>query len=1221
MARSLWEIAQEKAEKEKSVTPKIYTSSQDAISSLPAYNISNRTGSYTPPAPKPTSTQEPEQKSGLIPSLMDRFREEASKAQEEKRQSLIARTGTPSFRELDTESMSKYQGMRNKEELAETRKSLGEVMAQEGRIAQPESYSPENRVKYNELVERATALETSDKPYAYGVASGILPFSSTIQARNERGMAPENKELVEQAIDTGAYKAGQITGAIAQQATLYGAANAAVKALGVGSKLANTLNVGEKTGQFIGTQAADLLVDTMVQTPQEVYRAVKEDQTLGEATKDMALNRLLDVGINLAIGGIYSRKDIKSFLDNYNAKQIDEAVERTAKQSALVDAQKSASVTPTPNKYTAQQIQEETDRIVADMKKEIDNIMSVKGVENVADVSKSTVKKAKEAEDIIMTELPKGSLKDTAAKVKGSLSKAYREMVSTHAPLEKMDESTRIMSSNLNRVTGTVEHFIKEAQIDINGREIGQSLESIFDKIPRNKRGDFYSYILHQNNVDRYKQGKPIFDNNVTDTVSKARALEIEKANPEFKELQQQLVKYNQNLLDWGVDTGLMSKETADKLKSIYSNYVPAYRWKEFQDVYPNMPDGVKRVLHKAVGGAERPVLPMDTQMMMLTDKYVRNGRKNQLLNQVASVAEGGNEYAAKHIYEIKPTSGGKVDDIIEVGKDVAETTGRGERYTVKMYKNGKPYDMVVDKELHEALTAFNEDDFIYQVAKTINKYGTKPFKSLITEYNPIFGASNAMRDIPTALVFSKNPLKMVKNVPGAIADILKNGEDYKLYKAVGGSRGGFLGTNKGFSLGSSLDASSTKDTIKEVAGAIPKAVSDFNNFIETVPRLSEFKAALQATDDPFLAAYRAAELTVDFSRHGRTGKLADTIIPYLNPAIQGVDRFGRALANEPIKTAAKGALIITLPTAILDYANKDNEAYQNLTDRERNMYYNINVPGTDKFVRVPRSRELGAAFSSIYEWTARRARGEEVKPEEIAETIEENFKIQGLENAIWAPALKAWRQYRNPEAYETNYFGSLIVPQSLRKYSPGEQYNEHTTSVAKAIGQEFDVSPIVIDYLMDSYLGIIHDVNKSLTPDTARGLESLVTTKFVNDPVFRNKSMDEFYELMDSVSKQAQDYNRQENIPSEKETYLEDIANDMRADSRQISDLRKELRNIQASQKLEQEDKLKRMRELQDRINKIARSSVDKAEERVGVYEEYGPNEARRMLHVLRNK
>jgi hypothetical protein len=763
--------------------------------------------------------------------------------------------------------------------------------------------------------------------------------------------------------------------------------------------------------------------------------------------------------------------------------------------------------------------------------------------------------------------------------IKDKSERVYQELISKNVPLEKIGGKANIQGANINRMQGTIEYNIKNSQTAMDGSKLGKSADELFKYIDEAKKTDFYDYVLNKHNIQRYEQGKPVFGEGFDSKYSADAVKAYEAKHPEFKDAQKEVTQYFENLKrEWGVKSGLISKETADLLTEMYPNYVPTYR---AMDLPKGLEDYAKTVsaFTKKAKGSERFILPIDDQMKMLTARTIRNARKNELMNTLNDMFQADPTSVKRYVKDVKGADAEKVVDILDIGKSLEEPPKiSGDDYILNFYKDGKPMQMTVNRTLYKAMESVNSDDMVYRIAQAVRKYATNPMKAAITGYNPVFAASNVMRDIPTALVYSSNPIKMAKNAPEAIEQMLKNGDEWQRFQALGGSKSGIIGSEK------NLTSWLKKNNPIAKVGAM-------NDFTESLPRFSEYLTVLKETGDPALAIYRAAELTTDFSRHGNLTKLVDSVVPYLNPSVQGIDKFFRSIVKDPIKTSAKGAAFIAIPTMILDQVNKDNEAYNELSPRERNLYFQIPIPNSDKFLRVPKSRELGVMFSSIFEWAARASRGEKVTGKEIAETIKENFTpVDITSSAIWTPAQKAFNQIKDPDAYETNYWGSLIVPESQRKYSPGEQYDLNSSGIAKAIGKEFNISPFVVDYLLKSYTGIVGQVVQPIGADKRQSVLAPLTNKFITDPVFKSNSINNFYEELDKAKKKAQDFNKRNNVPSKEITDLEKKANALNKVATELSDIRKKQKALQVS---DNKDRDALVRELQKKMNELAKKAV----------------------------
>lgn len=138
---------------------------------------------------------------------------------------------------------------------------------------------------------------------------------SAQQATEERA---EASELAKQEATTQkGFTTGKVVGELGKQAALYATIGSAIKGTDLGMKLVAKFGGGAK-GKFVSNQIIDLLVDTVIQTPQEILR----DDSLGK----IGINRLIDVGMNLFIGGAVDGIPYLKSLKKSNPDAVADAV-------------------------------------------------------------------------------------------------------------------------------------------------------------------------------------------------------------------------------------------------------------------------------------------------------------------------------------------------------------------------------------------------------------------------------------------------------------------------------------------------------------------------------------------------------------------------------------------------------------------------------------------------------------------------------------------------------------------------------------------------------------------------------------------------------------------------------------------------------------------------------------------------------------------------------
>ena len=201
-----------------------------------------------------------------------------------------------------------------------------------------------------------------------------------------------------------------------------------------------------------------------------------------------------------------------------------------------------------------------------------------------------------------------------------------------------------------------------------------------------------------------------------------------------------------------------------------------------------------------------------------------------------------------------------------------------------------------------------------------------------------------------------------------AFKEIMSNSKEFQEFVAQGGMQSGFFKNDVLRTL-----ADLKKPNVSLFRKAMLK-VEAFNNITEATPRYMEYLATLEKGGTKAEAIYNAAEVTVNFARNGTWTKFLDSYVPYLNAAVQGLDRMVRRVKDKPLQTALASATVITAPQIISEYYNKENPHFKALNQRTRDDFYLIpNKFGpvdkdgyAETFFRIPKTRQYGFLFGTL---------------------------------------------------------------------------------------------------------------------------------------------------------------------------------------------------------------------------------------------------------------
>ena len=807
------------------------------------------------------------------------------------------------------------------------------------------------------------------------------------------------------------------------------------------------------------------------------------------------------------------------------------------------------------------------------------------------------------------------------AKPKELANKIYARLFDVLDPLKRLDKKVgsqlELFASTSRRAGSTMQHVIDKANVNKLGEKIGESISDIYKDIPRGKGQSYFGtkdvdatelfedYILHKHNIDRANLDKPVFGKAIKAEDSKEAVKFYEKNNPEFKKVQERLLKaYNDFFDNWAVDGNLVTKELRDKLRETYKNYTPTHRIME--DVlgkqkgrargYANQ----KAPLKKAKGGETAIVRPLEGYIEMM-DKTIKASKNNEVGLELLRAIED-NPSAFDDIAEVIGKGKKSADFDEQIIMDVADQytkglTAKGED-VITVMKEGAPVKIrIKDREVLRTLKGLTEGNpnLVTKIGRTI----TNPFKALITSKNPIFAVTNFFRDVPTAYINSaiaKNPAMFTGDMGRAAKKMLKDDKMWQEYLALGGENANLVVKNPKALHKKVIELTKGKGKLKTSFDAVGDAVQGMNNFTESLNRFAEYMRTIEKGGTSYAnklkALKNAAEVTTDFSRYGDWTKALDSWMPYLNPAMQGLDKFARNLKNAPVKTTAKSLAAITVPTIAFDILNNKvaKEEYAMEDNRTKDTYYLIPMPN-GKFFKVPKTYQNGALFGSLFERVSRVARGEDVNVafKGFGNTIANNFAPVGslnpAETSVLAPFI-----YNLPA--NKDFAGRTIEPEYLKKRSEKLRYTERTSGSAKLLSNLITpltkLSPAQIDYLIDAYTGVIGDF---LIPATTPGKGAMdpLKRKFIADPLYNNQAIRDFYDAKEEVTRMAEDKNIKYDIPSKVVTAEEKRKGKYVKAANEISQLKKEILKLQKNKALTKEERQKRIDAKQAKVVRIA--------------------------------
>ena len=675
------------------------------------------------------------------------------------------------------------------------------------------------------------------------------------------------------------------------------------------------------------------------------------------------------------------------------------------------------------------------------------------------------------------------------------------------------------MSLSQNKEQAVLEARAALREFDVENPEIRTDTEAQLRRLAEDPDPDTAALARQRMQllraVDRADaiKDKPVFGVDVTADVSRERARRALQAHPEFEEYRQQVRHYIDNLMQYRVDSGLMTQENADFLKRYYPNYVPTLRVTDGDAGAGRDRNAVRvgRTVGRAQGGTEQ-LVPLHEALGKQTMKAVREGSKNRFGQRMLDdyVSAGDSPAVHRYIKEAQEFDGSDFDP--DTLNDVSsQPLAKDKTFTV--FRDGKLWELTVDDTLFDALKALSPDAVESNALTKVIRASNNLFKSLVTGYNPTFLVRNTVRDLQTAGLYTRDGKAFLRNYPRALAQIRSNGEYWQMYKALGGSYSSVFDYATG--------------TVKEPAGRAGKLVArleSLNMATEQAPRLAEFMSVLEKggvnSETLADALYAAADVTVNFGRAGTLGKVLNAnYVPFLNPGIQGFDKMIRRVTEtkggrEWAKLIGRAAVLGIAPTLINSLLYHDDEEWDDLRDSDKDTNYMFKLKD-GIWLKIPKGREL-----SLLGITADRVsdavRGQDVDLIATLNTMGNqvapaNPLTSNIASALVDSALL------DPDSPGRTWYGGDIENQRLQSYAPGQRYDSSTDVFSKAVGGALGISPKKLNYVLDQYSGVVGDfLLPILTPQAERGM---FAKAFTTDAVTSNRVSGDFFDEADALT------------------------------------------------------------------------------------------------------
>jgi hypothetical protein len=415
------------------------------------------------------------------------------------------------------------------------------------------------------------------------------------------------------------------------------------------------------------------------------------------------------------------------------------------------------------------------------------------------------------------------------------------------------------------------------------------------------------------------------------------------------------------------VSEGLEKPETVQAMERAYKHYVPLFK-DEAEFSHPQgMGFSVRGAASKRAMGSTKEVTNVLAHVLMAREAAITRAEKNRVgmalygmalsypnpdfwtvirpnMSNTAIASElnamgvdpemmGEGMSKAPTIRTIDPVTNTVVEHPNPAYKNmdnamVIKVAGE-DRVIVFNARNERAMRMVGNLKNLDGLTKLD-------LANSVLGKATRYIAAVNTQYNPVFGLVNIIRDVQGAVLnLSTTPIankkrRVLADIPAALIGIARDlrGDErtewsdlWQQYQEDGGQTGYRemfrAADDRAKAIEKELQAMD-KSTPGKAAHAVLDLMDDFNTALENAVRLSAYKAALDSGQSRKEAARIGKELTVNFNRKGRSGRELQPAYAFLNASIQATTRMVETLRGPMGAKIIAGGLMLGAAQALM---------------------------------------------------------------------------------------------------------------------------------------------------------------------------------------------------------------------------------------------------------------------------------------------------------------
>lgn len=646
---------------------------------------------------------------------------------------------------------------------------------------------------------------------------------------------------------------------------------------------------------------------------------------------------------------------------------------------------------------------------------------------------------------------------------------------------------------------GKADHFLERGTFNPNNLEVvtGKSLTEVLRPVQENL-DNFRAFLAARRTLEKSAQGME-----VGIRLDAARETVKSLDSKTFQKASRELYEYQDSLLAYQRDSGMLSPEQFGRIRALNRDYVPFFRLLEEA---PRKEPGVAGktfadlwVPVKRMKGGKQPILDPLESIVKNTYTLINLAERNrvgQALTRQAERSEGGSQWVEAipapkkpttiELREVKKSMQEAGVNISKVDLDVMATIFRPETFRprkgiIAVFENGKRSFFRVQPDLYRAMKGLDGESMGLGI-----RLLSMPARALrlgATGISPEFVIRNPIRDTMTAFMQSKHGFKPGVDTARGLFHALKRDDLYWEWKRGGGEQAAMVSMDR-----TTLQRGLADMMRSNLANAVRhpiEALRIVSEMSEAATRLGEFQLARKAGETIQASSFASREVALDFARMGAKTRAMNAITAFWNAALEGTDKFVSVHLNNPKGTVAKATVGITLPSLLLYAVNRDDPLYHEQPWWRKDFFWLIPTKGTPlenetPFIPIPKPFLWGIVYGAIPERTMQWI--DKNDPSAFDDLLQSvgTATIPSMIPTGAIPIAETW-------ANRSLLTGQRLEPRSMEKVHPQYRAHPYTTEFSKQMAKavwklslgrglqdnfDIEISPIKLDQAIFSVTG-----------------------------------------------------------------------------------------------------------------------------------------------------